>query len=249
MAKPPWSWMASTVSQADMPGRTSWGVHRPMMWPDLLSTSWPTMTSTGMPSSTAIRAASRPPAFELWSVMAMTARSVSSRTHSRISRGVAVPSDAVECMWRSAADHASSVMVGTSYRMGTAARDRTWPELACDALAAARGSLPGHPGADRKRPPRATRPCSATVTTADFDYDLPSGLIAQSPAEPRDSCRLLVVDRGSGQIDHRKFSDLGEYLDPGDLLVVNETRVLPARLKGVKDGSGGAAEVLLLRES
>jgi S-adenosylmethionine:tRNA ribosyltransferase-isomerase len=86
------------------------------------------------------------------------------------------------------------------------------------------------------------------VLTADFDYDLPSGLIAQSPAEPRDSCRLLVVDRGSGQIDHRKFSDLGEYLDPGDLLVVNETRVLPARLKGVKDGSGGAAEVLLLRE-
>jgi len=86
------------------------------------------------------------------------------------------------------------------------------------------------------------------VLTADFEYDLPSGLIAQSPAEPRDSCRLLVVDRGSGQIDHRKFSDLGEYLDPGDLLVVNETRVLPARLKGVKDGSGGAAEVLLLRE-
>lgn len=86
------------------------------------------------------------------------------------------------------------------------------------------------------------------MLTADFDYDLPSGLIAQSPAEPRDSCRLLVVDRGSGQIDHRKFSDLGEYLDPGDLLVVNETRVLPARLKGVKDGSGGAAEVLLLRE-
>ncbi len=86
------------------------------------------------------------------------------------------------------------------------------------------------------------------MLTADFEYDLPSGLIAQSPAEPRDSCRLLVVDRGSGQIDHRKFSDLGEYLDPGDLLVVNETRVLPARLKGVKDGSGGAAEVLLLRE-
>ena len=86
------------------------------------------------------------------------------------------------------------------------------------------------------------------VRTADYDYDLPSGRIAQSPAEPRDSCRLLVVDRASGQIDHRRFSDLGEYLDPGDLLILNETRVLPARLKGVKDGSGGAAEVLLLRE-
>lgn len=86
------------------------------------------------------------------------------------------------------------------------------------------------------------------VRTADFDYDLPSGLIAQSPLEPRDSCRLLVVDRASGQIDHRRFSDLGEYLDPGDLLVLNETRVLPARLNGVKADSGGAAEVLLLRE-
>jgi S-adenosylmethionine:tRNA ribosyltransferase-isomerase len=86
------------------------------------------------------------------------------------------------------------------------------------------------------------------VRTADYDYDLPSGLISQSPAEPRDSCRLLVVDRTSGQIDHRRFSDLGEYLDPGDLLVLNETRVLPARLNGVKDDTGGAAEVLLLRE-
>jgi S-adenosylmethionine:tRNA ribosyltransferase-isomerase len=86
------------------------------------------------------------------------------------------------------------------------------------------------------------------VRTADYDYELPSGLIAQSPAEPRDSCRLLVVDRASGQIDHRRFSDLGEYLDPGDLLVLNETRVLPARLNGVKDDTGGAAEVLLLRE-
>lgn len=86
------------------------------------------------------------------------------------------------------------------------------------------------------------------MRTSDFDYELPSGLIAQSPAEPRDSCRLLVVDRASGQIDHRTFSDLGDYLEPGDLLVLNETRVLPARLHGYKDESGGAAEVLLLRE-
>ncbi len=84
--------------------------------------------------------------------------------------------------------------------------------------------------------------------TDDFDYELPTGLIAQSPAEPRDSCRLLVLDRMSGQIDHRTFSDLPDYLHPGDLLVVNETRVLPARLPGVKDESGGAVEVLLLRE-
>jgi S-adenosylmethionine:tRNA ribosyltransferase-isomerase len=86
------------------------------------------------------------------------------------------------------------------------------------------------------------------LRTEDFDYDLPTGLIAQSPAEPRDSCRLLVLDRASGQIDHRVFADLVEHVRPGDLLVVNETRVMPARLRGVKDGSGGAVEVLLLRE-
>jgi len=84
--------------------------------------------------------------------------------------------------------------------------------------------------------------------TDDFDYDLPSGAIAQAPAEPRDSCRMLVLDRASGQVDHRTFADLPEYLRDGDLLVVNETRVLPARLAGVKDDSGGAVEVLLLRE-
>ena len=86
------------------------------------------------------------------------------------------------------------------------------------------------------------------MRTDEFDYDLPSGLIAQEPALPRDSCRLLVLDRSSGQIDHRHFSDIVDYLDRGDVLVVNETRVLPARLKGVKDESGGAVEVLLLRE-
>lgn len=86
------------------------------------------------------------------------------------------------------------------------------------------------------------------MRTDDFDYDLPTGLIAQRPAQPRDSCRLLVLDRSSGQVDHRVFSDLPDYLRPGDLLVVNETKVLPARLKGVKDETGGAVEVLLLRE-
>jgi S-adenosylmethionine:tRNA ribosyltransferase-isomerase len=86
------------------------------------------------------------------------------------------------------------------------------------------------------------------VRTDDFDYDLPSGLIAQSPLEPRDSCRLLVLHRSDGWIEHRTFSDIGEYLRRGDLLVVNETRVLPARLHGVKEDGGGAVEVLLLRE-
>ncbi|MHB1135677.1 MAG: tRNA preQ1(34) S-adenosylmethionine ribosyltransferase-isomerase QueA [Coriobacteriia bacterium] len=86
------------------------------------------------------------------------------------------------------------------------------------------------------------------MRTDDFDYELPSGLIAQHPAEPRDSCRLLVLDRASGQIDHRSFRDVLEYLHPGDVLVVNETRVLPARLHGAKDETGGAVEVLLLRK-
>lgn len=87
------------------------------------------------------------------------------------------------------------------------------------------------------------------MKTDDFDYDLPSGLIAQHPAEPRDSCRLMVVDRASGQIDHRSFRDVLEYFEPGDVLVVNETRVLPARLHGAKDETGGAVEVLLLRRA
>jgi S-adenosylmethionine:tRNA ribosyltransferase-isomerase len=86
------------------------------------------------------------------------------------------------------------------------------------------------------------------VRTEDFDYELPSGLIAQEPAVPRDSCRLLVLDRSSGQVDHRSFTDIEEYLRQGDVLVVNETRVLPARLKGAKRDSGGSVEVLLLRE-
>lgn len=64
----------------------------------------------------------------------------------------------------------------------------------------------------------------AEVRTEDFDYDLPSGLIAQHPAEPRDSCRLMVVDRGSGQVDHRVFGDIADHLRAGDLLVVNDRK-------------------------
>jgi S-adenosylmethionine:tRNA ribosyltransferase-isomerase len=91
-------------------------------------------------------------------------------------------------------------------------------------------------------------PDHPALATRDFDYDLPSRAIAQVPAEPRDSCRLLVLDRLSGQIDHRSFTDLPDYLRAGDLLVVNETRVIPARLRGRKSETGGAIEVLLLRE-
>ena len=86
------------------------------------------------------------------------------------------------------------------------------------------------------------------MLTDDFDYDLPTGLIAQQPVEPRDSCRLLVLDRARRHVEHRRFSDLPEYVNSGDVVIVNDTRVLPARLNGVRDGSGGAAEVLLLRE-
>ena len=86
------------------------------------------------------------------------------------------------------------------------------------------------------------------MRTDDFDYELPSGLIAQHPAHPRDACRLMVIDRTSGQIDDRSFGDIAEYLERGDVLVVNETRVLPARLRGAKDDTGAAVEVLLLRQ-
>lgn len=83
------------------------------------------------------------------------------------------------------------------------------------------------------------------MKTEDFDYGLPEKFIAQQPAVPRDSCKLMVVQK-DGAIEHRVFRDIGAYLRPGDLLVVNETRVLPARLLGHKKGTGGAAEVLLL---
>ena len=86
------------------------------------------------------------------------------------------------------------------------------------------------------------------MLTADFDYDLPPEYIAQEPIVPRDSCRLLVLHRSNGRIEHRIFSDIQEYLQPTDLLVANNTRVLPARLLGRKAASGAAAELLLLRE-
>ncbi len=83
------------------------------------------------------------------------------------------------------------------------------------------------------------------MRTADFDYELPPELIAQTPVEPRDSSRLLVVHRETGDLEHRIFRDLVEYLRPGDLLVCNESRVIPARLHGRKP-TGGRVEVFLL---
>lgn len=79
----------------------------------------------------------------------------------------------------------------------------------------------------------------------DFTYELPQELIAQHPMEPRDHSRLLVVDKNTGTVEHRHFYDLCEYLRPDDLLVFNDTRVIPARLHGVKD-TGARVEVFLL---
>ena len=85
------------------------------------------------------------------------------------------------------------------------------------------------------------------MKTSDFFYELPEELIAQTPVYPRDSSRLMVVQRGTGTIEHRIFRDIIDYLKPGDTLVINETRVIPARLYGVKAETGGAIEFLLLR--
>lgn len=83
------------------------------------------------------------------------------------------------------------------------------------------------------------------MQTSDFDYHLPPHLIAQKPLEPRDSSRLLVLHKATGEIEHRSFADILEYLQPGDVLVANDTRVIPARLFGRKVPSGGRVEVLL----
>jgi len=86
------------------------------------------------------------------------------------------------------------------------------------------------------------------MKTADFIYDLPESLIAQHPVEPRDHSRLMVLNRADSGIEHRHFYDLIDYLNPGDVLVINETRVIPARLLGERVPSGGACEVFLLRQ-
>ncbi len=85
------------------------------------------------------------------------------------------------------------------------------------------------------------------MKTSDFYYDLPEELIAQTPLEKRDTSRLLVLDRTTGKISHKHFYDILDYLNPGDCLVMNDSRVLPARLLGHRP-TGGAVEVLLLRD-
>ncbi|MBE7435292.1 MAG: tRNA preQ1(34) S-adenosylmethionine ribosyltransferase-isomerase QueA [Anaerolineales bacterium] len=84
------------------------------------------------------------------------------------------------------------------------------------------------------------------MKTSDFDYHLPESSIAQTPIEPRDSSRLLILHRESGEVEHRLFRDLTSFLHPGDLLVLNQTRVIPARIFARKH-SGGKVELLLLR--
>lgn len=86
------------------------------------------------------------------------------------------------------------------------------------------------------------------MKTADFDYTLPSHLIAQTPMEPRDEARLLVIFRRGGRMEHRRFSDVGDYLRSGDVLVANDSRVIPARLLGRREGTGGRVEMLLLHQ-
>src|SRR5712692_12117812 len=86
------------------------------------------------------------------------------------------------------------------------------------------------------------------IRISDFDYSLPPELIAQTPIEPRDASRLLVVHRTSGKCEHRYFRGIGAYLRPGDMLIANQSRVLPARLLGYRVGTGGSVEVLLLAE-
>ena len=85
------------------------------------------------------------------------------------------------------------------------------------------------------------------MTTEDFDYDLPEELIAQTPLKVRDSSRLLVLDKETGEVEHKHFHDIIDYLVPGDTLVLNDTKVLPARLIGTKEDTGAVIEILLLK--
>lgn len=84
------------------------------------------------------------------------------------------------------------------------------------------------------------------MKTSDFYYDLPEELIAQTPLEPRDHSRLMVLDKKTGEIEHRHFYDIVDLLNPGDCLILNDSRVLPARIYGTKEGTGSQVEFLLL---
>ena len=85
------------------------------------------------------------------------------------------------------------------------------------------------------------------MKTSDFYYDLPEELIAQHPLDVRSNSRLMVLDKNDGSVLHRHFYDIKKLLVPGDVLVVNNTRVIPARLMGVRSDTGTAVEILLLK--
>ena len=84
------------------------------------------------------------------------------------------------------------------------------------------------------------------MKTSDYYYELPEKLIAQTPLEPRDSSRLLVLDRNTRKMEHKIFRDVLDFLEPGDCLVLNDSRVLPARIYGIREGTGAKVEFLLL---
>ena len=90
-------------------------------------------------------------------------------------------------------------------------------------------------------------PATGNLKKSDFYYELPEELIAQDPLEDRASSRLLVLDRDTGQISHHLFREVVDYLHPGDCLVLNNTKVIPARLLGEREGTGAHVEVLLLK--
>ena len=85
------------------------------------------------------------------------------------------------------------------------------------------------------------------LSTSDFYYDLPEELIAQDPLEDRSSSRLMILDQETGEVEHKVFKDILDYLNPGDCLVLNNTKVIPARLFGVKEGTMAKIELLLLK--
>ena len=85
------------------------------------------------------------------------------------------------------------------------------------------------------------------MKTSDFYYDLPQELIAQDPLEDRSSSRLMVLDKETGKTEHHVFREIVDYLTPGDCLVINDTKVIPARLIGAKEETGAKIEVLLLK--
>ena len=86
------------------------------------------------------------------------------------------------------------------------------------------------------------------MKTDDFDFYLPEKLIAQTPLERRDASRLLILDKETGSIEHKSFQNIIEYLNEGDVLVLNDTKVMPARILGTKEHTGAVIELLMLKE-